>query len=474
MRTILLRLFALIGLAGLAAVGCGTGTAASGGKTVQVTVGYQSKTISTVNAGTLLRALGLFEQRLAEIGRRTGTRYQVTWQDYEAGAPITTQMLAGKVDIGSMGDYPLLVNGSKTREFADARTELVAITGYNLRGALNMVLVPPSSPARRLGDLAGKKISTSFSSTAHGMLVRALAQAGLAPGSVQLVHHPPSVGASALQSGGVDALSQFAAWPGLLVHRGQARVLYDGADVNQPSLLGIVVRKAYTQEHPEVTEAFLAAVIDATRYLHEHPLQAAQTVAQATGLPPEVVYLYNGPNGLVTFDPTIKPVLREALERDIPFLKSLGALQDLDLDQFVNDSYLRKAYGAAYDTEARSTVNPGRITGTDPLSHRPVDDPATASEAWFDGEGATVPAANPTWLLRLLKASGGKKLRAAYVPDAATGTRWFADKAVWVDDPAAGPDAHLLPFTTLAGAQRYIDAHPGARVVDYATALKAA
>ncbi len=47
--------------------------------------------------------------------------------------------MAGKIDIGSMGDYPMLINGSSSRStLTDNRTEMVSVTGYNLRGALNM------------------------------------------------------------------------------------------------------------------------------------------------------------------------------------------------------------------------------------------------------------------------------------------------------------------------------------------------
>lgn len=83
------------------------------GDTEVITVGYQSKTINTVTAGTLLRERGYFEQRLEDLGKETGKSYRVEWQDYDTGAPITAQMLAGKIDIGSMGDYPLLINGSR-------------------------------------------------------------------------------------------------------------------------------------------------------------------------------------------------------------------------------------------------------------------------------------------------------------------------------------------------------------------------
>jgi NitT/TauT family transport system substrate-binding protein len=49
------------------------------------------------------------------------------------------------------------------------------------------------------------------------------------------------------------------------------------------------------------------------------------------------------------------------------------------------------------------------------------------------------------------------------------GTRWFADKSVWVHDGAG-----YLPFDTAAGAHRYLDAHPGSTPIDYRQALAGA
>src|SRR6202012_4173412 len=210
---------------------------------VNVGVGSQSKTINTVTAGTLLRAQGYLERRLADITTRTGTKYAVRWQDYDTGAPITAQMLAEKIDIGSMGDYPLLINGSKTQANPLARTEMVSVTGYNPKGALNMVVVSPNSPASRLADLAGTKVSASVGSAGHGTLVRALDQAHIT--GVEVLNQQPQVGASALESGQVRALSQFVAWPGLLVYQGKAKLLYDGAELNMPTLHGVVVRRSY-------------------------------------------------------------------------------------------------------------------------------------------------------------------------------------------------------------------------------------
>ena len=56
-------LLALAVLLIVLATACGTGASATGNPaTVVVTVGYQSKTIDTVTAGTLLRDRGIFER----------------------------------------------------------------------------------------------------------------------------------------------------------------------------------------------------------------------------------------------------------------------------------------------------------------------------------------------------------------------------------------------------------------------------
>jgi NitT/TauT family transport system substrate-binding protein len=456
------------------AAGCSLDSTPPSAGQVNVVIGYQSKTINTVTAGTLLRAKGFLEQRLADITKRTNTKYSVQWQDYDTGAPITAQMVAEKIDIGSMGDYPLLINGSKTQANERARTELVSVTGYSPTGALNMVVVPPDSTARTVADLKGQKVSASVGSAGHGTLVRALDNAGIDPATgVEILNQQPQVGASALESGQAQALSQFVAWPGLLVFQNKAKLLYDGAEGDYPTFHGVVVRRDYANQHPEVLEAFLQAQLDATEFLNDNPLESAKIVADGSGLPQEVVYLYNGPGG-TSFDTTLKPSLVEALKGDVPYLKSIGDFADLDVTGFIADAPLRKAFadrGQDYDAALKAATNPWGLSGQDPVCNIAVVDPKVAGEVWLDGQDTTQPAANPGCLLRAVReaAAKGQKVRAAYVPDHDFGTRWFADKSVWVRDGAT-----YLPFGTVAGAQRYTGSHPASAVVGYEQALAGA
>ncbi|PTH88246.1 ABC transporter substrate-binding protein [Streptomyces sp. A244] len=428
---------------------CGGDAEAGSGSTVTVTVGYQSRTINTVTAGTLLRSLGSFEKQLNAL--HDGVHYKVDWQDYATGAPITAQMTAGKIDIGSMGDFPLLINAARGKQL-NSPTRLVSVTGYNLRGGLNTIVTAPDSELTSLKDLKGRKVSTSVGSAADGTLVRALQRAGIDPnGGIEKLNQQPSVGASALAAGSTDALSQFVAWPGLLAFQGKAKAIYDGARLNLPTFHGVTAREDFAKERPAVLEAFLKAQAEATDYLNEHPVDAAEKVAKATGLPAEVVYLYNGDHGIATFDPAIKPQLVSALKQDVAVLKSAKLTGDVDVDSFVDDRYVKKALGTAAYTKHLAT--------------KPA--PA-ASEAWLKGASKTVSFNSPSKLLRYV-ARHRDDLRAAYVPDTTTGTLWFADKAVWVAD-----DDRLLPFVAPDTAQAYIAAHGGARVVPYADALERA
>ncbi|MGH3308949.1 MAG: ABC transporter substrate-binding protein, partial [Nocardioides sp.] len=468
---VLRRTAAAIGAGSLALglAGCQLAGAEGGGTDDAdvVAIGYQSKTINTVTAGTLLRDLGYFEQRLEELGD-----YEVEWQDYDTGAPITAQMLAGKIDIGSMGDYPMLINGSRAGT-DDSGTSMIAVTGYNPHGALNGVVVDQDSDVTGLSDLEGASISASVGSAGHGTLVQALEKEGIDPNDdVSVENQDPSVGAAALKGGSVDAVSQFVAWPGLLAFRDDARLVYDGGQLDLPTLHGTVVRNEFADQQGEIVDAFLKAQIDATSYLHENPLEASEIVAEKTGLPAEVVYLYNGRNGVSTFDTTIKPDQVAALEHDVPFLKSIGVLTDpVDLDAFIDDSLIEQAYGARYAAAVKSEENPAAITGRDEGCDEKIDDPALAGEIWVDGEPDTRPVASPECLLRNVNAveADGDELRAAYLPDAVTGTRWFADRMVWLQDRQ-----ELVPFATEESAQAYRADHSGAEPLTWEQALEAA
>src|SRR5262245_63981975 len=150
--------------------------------TIRIGIGHQSLCTDTYSGGITVKSLGLLEKHLPKDGKYVGVKYDLVWEDYTSGPPITSQMLAGKLDIGVMGDYPLLVNLARFQETNSLRSVIVSMTGYNMYGSGNSIVVPADAPIYRFDDLRGKKVSVPYGLAAHGMVVKAVVERGITPG----------------------------------------------------------------------------------------------------------------------------------------------------------------------------------------------------------------------------------------------------------------------------------------------------
>ena len=84
---------------------------ASAQTTVTIGIGTQDTTTNTVTTGTVIRELKLFEKHLPKDGKYASIKFQLEWNNFTSGPPVTNGMMANKLHIGMMGDYPLVVNG---------------------------------------------------------------------------------------------------------------------------------------------------------------------------------------------------------------------------------------------------------------------------------------------------------------------------------------------------------------------------
>src|SRR5439155_24624416 len=140
---------------------------------VRIGIGHQSLCTDTYSGGITIKELGLLQKHLPKDGKYKGVRYDIVWEDYTSGPPITNQMLAGKLDIGVMGDYPLLVNAARFQETKSLRSALATMTGYNMYGSGNAIVDPNDSSAYKFEDRKGKRESVPFGPAAHGILPKA-------------------------------------------------------------------------------------------------------------------------------------------------------------------------------------------------------------------------------------------------------------------------------------------------------------
>ena len=171
---------------------------------ILISIGTQNTTINTVTAGVVLKELKLLEKHLPRTGKFKDRTYKLEWQNYTSGPPITNGMIANRIHIGAMGDYPLLVNGATGQQQKGQETQLIAVVAYNMLGAGNGVVVHRDSPYFDLADLKGKSVSVPFGSAAHGMLLQTMQERGWPQDFWALSNQSPEVGTTSLQEKRID------------------------------------------------------------------------------------------------------------------------------------------------------------------------------------------------------------------------------------------------------------------------------
>src|SRR5246500_58754 len=403
-------------------------------ETITIGIGTQDTTTNTVTTGTVVRQLHLVEKVRPKEGKYANIKFELEWQNFTSGPPVTNAMMANKLQFGMMGDYPLIVNGFTFENNPDSKSRLIAVSAYSLSGSGNGIVVHKASPYYELSDLKGKLVSVPFGSAAHGMVLKAMQDRGLPPDYFQLVSQTPEVGSTNLQEKKIDAHADFVPFAELLPFRGFARKIFDGVGTNLPTFHGVVVRTDFAEKYPEVVVAYIKAIVAANEWFRADPKLAAEKIQEWTGINKEVVYIFLGPGGNMTLDPTIKPFLIDAAAQDVKVLQNLGRMKEFDVTKWVDDSYVRKAFAELkldYDAQLKSLAN-YEVAGEDTFCNKPIADPRNAGEVWVEGEGIAPfsSAACTLGAYSSLKAKG-KKINVAYVFDTARGIKLFADQAYY-------------------------------------------
>ena len=444
-------------------------------ETINIGIGTQDTTTNTVTTGVVIKELKLLDKYLPKDGKYAGAPYNIEWQNFTSGPPVTNGMMADKLQFGGMGDYPLVVNGYTFQSNPQSKSQLVAVAAYNIYGSGNGVVVHKDSPYYELSDLKGKVLSVPFGSAAHGMILKAMQDKNWPADYFKLVSQSPEVGSTNLQEKKIDAHADFVPFAELLPFRGFARKIFDGVETNAPTWHGVVVRTDFAEKYPEVVVGYIKAVIEANDWVRKNPKEAAEKIAKWTGIDKEVVYIFLGPGGIMTMDPTIKPQLVEDAAQDAAVLQKLGRMKEFDVKAWVNDTYVRQAYkelGLDYEAQLKSLAN-YEIAGDDSFCKVKISEPRKAGEIWVEGEGIKPYSSAACTLGALAELNAaGKKINMTYLFDTARGIKLFATDAFYAVSTKDGK-TEIQPFMLKADAEEAA-AKAGGKVLPFADALKAA
>jgi sulfonate transport system substrate-binding protein len=216
-------------------------------------------------------------QALAQItGVFANAPYKVTFARFTYGPPLVQAAASGDIDLGSVGDVPPITGAASEYGFS-----VVGVAHYIDTAVPDEdIIVPKGSPIQTVAQLRGKKIAVPQGSSAHGLVLLALEHAGLTPSDVQLDFLSPAAGATAFESGKVDAWAIWNPQVSLAIQQG-ARILVKGLPPNDQ------LSNYYVAPNRDLTGARRAAFTDLFKRLgaefawaNKHPAEYAQALAQ--------------------------------------------------------------------------------------------------------------------------------------------------------------------------------------------------
>jgi len=157
---------------------------------------------ATAGAAVTLRVGGQTDglhSLLQASGALKGAPYSIKWSNFTSGPPIVEALQANKIDVGGVGNTPVIFGAASRSNF-----KLVAtLQQRQHRG--DYLIVPGGSNITRVAQLKGKKIGYTRGSSGHGFLLQVLARAGVKPSQVTLVDLTPADALAAFSSGQLDA-----------------------------------------------------------------------------------------------------------------------------------------------------------------------------------------------------------------------------------------------------------------------------
>lgn len=220
-----------------------------------------------------------------ELSKVTGAfddaPYKVKFARFDYGPPLVQATASGDIDLGYVGTVPPITGAAKQYGFKIVATQ----HGTDLTKAAENIIVPKDSPIQTLADLRGKKIAIPQGSSAHGLALLALKSVGLTPKDVELVYLSPAAGATAFNTGKVDAWS---IWnpPSAIAIKDGARILAKGLPpIDQVNNYYVATDRSLNDPARRAALAdVLTRVAKIFNWAQQNPNEYAKAIAKETGI----------------------------------------------------------------------------------------------------------------------------------------------------------------------------------------------
>ncbi|WOD20466.1 ABC transporter substrate-binding protein [Paraburkholderia kirstenboschensis] len=218
---------------------------------------------------------------LEASGQLKDLPYKIEWFNFPAAQPLGEALNAGAVDVGGLGDAPLvfaLAAGARVRAVAATRSNPLDLA----------IVVGPHSPLTEVANLKGKRLATTRGSIGHFLALAALKKANLSASDVTFVFLAPADAKAALASGSVDAWSVWDPYTALGESRDHDRIIANGVGLSEGLSYQVATEASIAAKRAQLAD-FLRRVATGQRWALTHPDEVATMQSRVTGLPTDVL-----------------------------------------------------------------------------------------------------------------------------------------------------------------------------------------
>lgn len=276
---------------------------------------------------------------------------EVNFLVFDSGVDANKALAASNIDFATMGVTNGVVALSKGLDL-----ELIWL--HELLGTNEALVVKENRHITSLNELKGKTIATTFASTAHYSLKKAL-ELNQMENEVTLLDMKTIDIAAAWKRDDIDAAYTWDPILTTIVEDG-GKVLLTSKDLVKEGVATsniMVGRKGFTNKYPELTAMILAGLIKGADIYRNNPEDAAKIVSSPLEISPEVAKMQMSGTIWLTAEQLLsdeylgssgKPGSFNQVIADIAtFLKQEKEINEVPTEeqiaQFVNSSYLQNA-----------------------------------------------------------------------------------------------------------------------------------
>lgn len=247
-------------------------TTGAGRPLTELRIGYQKSAVNLV----LIKQQGVLEKRFPDA--------EIKWVDFPAGPQLLEALAVGSLEFGLTGDSPPV--------FAQAAgKDLVYVGAEPAKPESSAILVGKDSAIKTLADLKGKKVALQKGSSAHYLLVQAVAKAGLQWADIQPIYLAPADARAAFERNSVDAWAIWDPFYAATELSIAPRVLTTGTGLSSNNSFYLASRR-FATDYPDVLAALFEELTRADQFVQQHRPQAIKLISSFSGLDAGVVSLF--------------------------------------------------------------------------------------------------------------------------------------------------------------------------------------